>query len=138
MAELFNEKSEINEAEFERQFVEATRRGEKALREEPRAVTVRYDKKQKRVIIDLNTGATYIFPPRLAQGLSQATDEELADVKVLGHGFALEWTKLDEHFSIKGLLAGVFGNKVWMENLSSKFSEDAIEKKKNQNRKKVA
>ena len=138
MAELINEKSEINEVEFERQFVEATRRGEKALREEPRAITVRYDKKQKRVIIDLNTGATYIFPPRLAQGLSHATDEELADVKVLGQGFALEWTTLDEHFSIKCLLAGVFGNKVWMENLSSKLSEGEIEKKKNQNRKKVA
>lgn len=138
MAELINEKLEINEVEFERQFVEATRRGEKALREEPRAITVRYDKKQKRVIIDLNTGATYIFPPRLAQGLSQATDEELADVKILGHGFTLEWTKLDEHFSVKGLLAGVFGNKVWMENLSSNLSEGELEKKKYQNRKKVA
>jgi len=123
MAELFNEKLEINEAEFERQFVEATKRGEKALREEPRATAVRYDKKQKRVIIDLNTGATYIFPPRLAQGLSEATDEELADVKILGHGFVLEWTKLDEHFSIKGLLAGVFGNKVWMSKLNSKTNE---------------
>jgi len=138
MAELINKNGEINEAEFERQFVEATKRGEKSLREEPRAIAVRYDKKQKRVIIDLNTGATYIFPPRLAQGLSQATDEELGDVKILGHGFALEWTKLDEHFSVKGLLAGVFGNKVWMENLNSNLSEDILEKKKYQNRKKVA
>ena len=56
MAELINETLEINEVEFERQFIEATKRGEKALREEPRAVTVRYDKKQKRVIVDLNTG----------------------------------------------------------------------------------
>lgn len=138
MAELINEKLEINEVEFERQFVEATRLGEKALREEPRAIAVRYDKKRKRVIIDFNTGATYIFPPRLAQGLSQATDEELADVKVLGHGFALEWTKLDEHFSVKGLMAGVFGNKVWMENLSSNLSQRPTEKKKYHNRKKVA
>ncbi|CAN5411167.1 hypothetical protein BH20ACI1_BH20ACI1_25670 [soil metagenome] len=120
MAELFNERSEINEAEFERQFVEATERGEKALREEPRATAVRYDKKQKRIIIDLNTGATYIFPTRLAQGLSEATDEELADVKVFGQGFALEWTKLDEHFSVKGLLAGIFGTPKWMAELNSK------------------
>ena len=138
MAELINEMLEINEVEFERQFIEATKCGEKALREEPRAVTVRYDKKQKRVIIDLNTGATYIFPPRLAQGLSQATDEELADVKILGHGFALEWTTLDEHFSVKGLLAGIFGNKVWMENLSSNLSEFEIEKKNCSKGRKVA
>lgn len=124
MAELFNDKSEINEAEFERQFVEATKRGENALREEPRATAVRYDKKQKRIIIDLNTGATYIFPPRLAQGLSEATDEELADVKVFGQGFALECTKLDEHFSVGGLLAGRFGTPKWMAELNSKSNKN--------------
>ena len=111
MADLINENFEINEAEFERQSIEAKKRGDKALREEPRAVSVRYDKKQKRMIINLNSGATFIFPPRLAQGLNDATDKELADVKVLGHGFAIEWTTLDVHFSIKGLLAGIYGNK---------------------------
>ena len=117
MADLINKNLEINEAEFERQSMEAKKRGEKALREEPLAVSVRYDKKQKRMVINLNSGATYIFPPRLAQGLSEATDKDLADVKILGHGFVIEWTSLDVHFSIKGLLTGIYGNKIWMNNL---------------------
>ncbi len=125
-------KFEVDEAELERQHAEAITRGKKKLLEEPRAAAVRYDKKQKRVIVDLNTGATYIFPPQLAQGLSDATDDELADVKILGHGFTLEWTKLDEHFSVKGLLASIFGNRFWMENLNSNLSGYPIEKNKNQ------
>ncbi len=126
MADLINKNFEINEAEFERQSKEAKERGEKALREEPRAVAVRYDRKQKRIIINLNNGATYIFPPKLAQGLSDATEKELADVKVLGHGFVLEWTTLDVHFSIKGLLAGIYGNKNWMNNLHRSRAENGV------------
>ncbi|MCY7377228.1 MAG: DUF2442 domain-containing protein [Pyrinomonadaceae bacterium] len=138
MADLKSDKFEMDEAEFERQFVEATKRGEKALKEEPRAVAVRYDKRQKRVIIDLNNGATYIFPPALAQGLSEATDEQIADVKVLEPGFALEWTTLDVHFSIKGLLSGIFGNKKWMAGLAENSSNYPAVEKQLQPRRRVA
>lgn len=138
MGELKSEKFEMGEAEFERQYIEATERGERALREEPRAVAVRYDRQQKRVIIDLNNGATYIFPPVLAQGLSEATDEEIADVKVLGQGFALEWTTLDVHFSIKGLLSGTFGNKKWMADLGEKLLSRPIAERKSQPDRQVA
>lgn len=134
MVDLSNENFEINEVEFERQYKEAAKRGEKALREEPRAVSARYDKKQDRIVINLNNGSTYIFPLRLAQGLSEATDEELADIKVLGQGFVIEWTSLDAHFSVKGLLSGTFGNKNWMKNLNGRETEI----KKVKLRKKVA
>ena len=131
-------KFEINKAEFERQYTEAVERGEKALREEPRAVAVRYDRQQQRVIIDLNNDATYIFPPALAQGLSEASDEEIADVKILGHGFALEWTTLDVHFSIKGLLSGIFGNKNWMAGLGEKMSNRPAAERKSRPDRQVA
>ncbi|MCY7345361.1 MAG: DUF2442 domain-containing protein [Pyrinomonadaceae bacterium] len=138
MADLKSGKFEIDEAEFERQYIEATKRGEKALREEPRAVAVRYDRQQKRVIIELNNDATYIFPPALAQGLNEATEEEIADVKVLGQGFALEWTMLDVHFSIKGLLSGNFGNKNWMLNLNERLSNNTTAQKPSRLHRKVA
>jgi hypothetical protein len=138
MADLKTKKFVMDAAEFERQYIEATKRGEKALREEPRAVAARYDRKQKRVIVDLNNGATYIFPPALAQGLSEATDEEIADVKVLGQGFVLEWTTLDIHFSIKGLLSGIFGNKNWMTNLDKKLSKHSVNEKESQPDRQVA
>ncbi len=125
MAKIRLGKFEVDEAELDRQHKEATKRGEKALLEEPRAVSVRYDKKQKRMVINLNSGATFIFPPRLAQGLSEAIDKELADVKILGHGFVIEWTSLDVHFSIKGLLSGIYGNKNWMNNLHQLRAENS-------------
>ena len=136
--ELINKNLEIDEAEFERQHKEAVERGEKALREEPRAVSVRYDRKLKRVIIELNNGAAYFFPPQLAQGLSDATEEEISDVKILGVGFGLEWTSLDVHFSVKGLLNGVFGNKRWMENLKKDLGKNQISQKPRQSQRKVA
>lgn len=108
----------ISDEEFDRQYQEAARRGEEALRTEPRAKAVRYDKKQKRIVVDLMNGVTFVFPPYLLQEVGEATEEEIADVKVLGKGFTLEWTKLDQHFSVKGLLNGLFGSEQWMNNLS--------------------
>ena len=122
------EKKQIDDKEFDKQFADATKRGEIALREEPRAVSVRYDKRKKRVVVDLNTGATYIFPPDVAQGLSNATENQLSDVKILGHGFVLEWTSLDVHFSVKGLMSGVFGSKNWMANISNQTTYQPVRK----------
>lgn len=113
----------VDEAELDRQHRDAVKRGEEAMKTRPRAVSVRYDKAQKRVIVDLSNGTTFIFPPHLAQELSGASDAELADVRVLGVGFALEWATLDAHFSVENLLAGIFGNKKWMENLNHHMAE---------------
>ena len=111
------EKLGITDEEFERQYQEATRRGEESMKTEPRAKAVRYDWKQKRIVVDLVNGVTLIFPPYLLQEVSSASEEEIADVKILGSGFTLEWTRLDQHFSVKGLLNGLFGNEHWMNNL---------------------
>ena len=113
----------VDEAELDRQHREAVKRGEEAMKTRPRAVSVRYDKTQKRVIVNLSNDTTFIFPPHLAQELSGASDAELADVRLLGVGFALEWTTLDAHFSVENLLAGIFGNKKLMENLIDHLAE---------------
>ena len=104
----------MSDEEFERQFAEARRRGEEELEREPLALSVRYDRRRRRVVIELNNGCTFMFPPVLAQGLSGASPADIADVRILGQGQALAWDKLDTHFSIKGLLAGRFGNDAWM------------------------
>ncbi len=109
--------------EFERQFREATRRGDEAMKTEPRAAAVRYDEKQKRIVVDLENGVTLIFPPYLLQEVCGADEKDIADVKILGSGFTLEWTKLDQHFSVKGLLNGLFGNRQWINNLSRHLAE---------------
>jgi hypothetical protein len=92
----------------------AIERGKLALETEPRAASARYDRTLDRVVVDLTNGCTFAFPPRLAQGLEAATDEQLKQVEILGVGYGLHWETLDVDLSIPGLLAGLFGTKAYM------------------------
>ena len=92
----------------------ARERGRIAQQTEPRAAAARYDGKNSRIIVDLTNGCTFTFPPRMAQGLETATDEELAAVEIMGAGYGLHWEALDADFSVPGLLAGLFGTKAYM------------------------
>jgi len=66
------------------------------------------------MIVELTNGCTFMFPPRLAQGLETATAAQLAAVEILGAGYGLHWEALDVDLSIPGLLAGLFGTKAYM------------------------
>jgi len=101
---------ELTDAEIDA----ATKRGEAARKNEPRATEARYNKKLGRVVVALSNGCTFTFPPHLAQELEAATDEELAQVEILGNGYGLHWEKLDADLSVPGLLAGLFGTKSHM------------------------
>ncbi len=75
-----------------------------------------------RIVINLKSGATYSFPPKIAQGLTGASPENLAEVEVTPSGDGLHWEKLDADFSIPALLAGVFGTEAWMAEIKMKAS----------------
>ena len=92
----------------------ALERGRAAHASEPRAARARYDHASGRVIVDLENGCTFAFPPRLAQGLEGASDDQLAAVEILGKGYGLHWESLDVDLSLPGLMAGIFGTKAWM------------------------
>lgn len=96
------------------QFVAAQERGRIAAQIEPRAARVRYDRRRGRMVIALTNGCTFSFPPHLAQGLENASDDEIAKFEVLGNGYGLHWETLDVDLSIPGLLAGLFGTKSHM------------------------
>lgn len=102
--------AELTDAEIDA----ALKRGRLAEQSEPRAETVRYDRRNSRIIVDLTNGCTFAFPPRLAQGLEAASDEELDAVEILGAGYGLHWEALDVDLSVPGLLAGLFGTKAHM------------------------
>ena len=93
---------------------EALSRGATARASEPRATKARYDRRRGRIVVDLVNGATFAFPPGLAEGLETATEEQLAQVEILGAGYGLHWELLDVDLSIPGLLAGVFGTRAFM------------------------
>lgn len=83
----------------------------------PRAAGARYDRESRRVVVDLSNGCTFIFPADQGQGLAQASDEDLAQVVVLPGGEGLHWEKLDVDMSVPRLVAGIFGNQLWMREL---------------------
>jgi hypothetical protein len=97
------------------EFKDAERRGEQSLRAEPRAKRARYDRKTERVLVELTNGCSFGFPARRAEGLEDASDNELAEVTILGLGLGLHWERLDVDLSVPGLLAGLFGTKAWID-----------------------
>ncbi|HLQ44916.1 MAG TPA: DUF2442 domain-containing protein [Planctomycetaceae bacterium] len=104
----------MSQTEFERQFAAAKRLGDEELRTQPLATGVRFDKRTRRVIVDLNKGMTLSVPVDRLQGVHDAAIKDLSRVEILGPGFHIEWPTLDQQFSIAGLMAGRFGNKAWM------------------------
>jgi hypothetical protein len=92
----------------------ANERGRVFRETHPHAKSARYDRKADRVVVELINGATFAFPPRLVEGLHDASPEEIAEVEVIGAGYGLHWESLDLDYSVPGLMNGVFGTARWM------------------------
>ena len=75
---------------------------------------------KNRIVIDLDNGAEFSFPPILAQGLSHASEADLKQIQISPLGTGLHWPKLDVDLTVEGLLAGVFGGHFWMRDLADK------------------
>jgi hypothetical protein len=85
-----------------------------ALREAGHAVSARFDRRRSRVVVALSTGVELAFPTRLAEGLADASPENLADIEISPSGLGLHWPQLDADLYVPALLQGVFGSKGWM------------------------
>jgi len=112
-----------SEEELQQQYKEATRRGREADAREPRAKSVAYDAKTRRLVIELRNGAVFLLPVYLLEGLADATNKQLSTITLMPGGSALHSDELDVDYSIPGLVAGVFGSKSWMSELGRKGGE---------------
>lgn len=92
----------------------ALERGRLTHETEPRAASARYDAQARRIVVDLTNGCTFAFPPAVAQGFEKATNAQLEEIEILGHGYGLHWETLDVDLSLPGLMAGIFGTKAYM------------------------
>lgn len=129
MAKIKFGKWEVDEEELQREFEEATRRGQEAMKTEIQASSVRYDQASGRLILELKNGSTFIVPCDLIQGLRGAAPELIAKAKLGPRGASLHWAKLDVDFSVGGLLEGRFGTKKWMEQLPQLLAEKKAPRK---------
>jgi hypothetical protein len=108
----------ISDEEFERQHKIAVRNTRTLLARTPQAVNVVYEKANGRFVVELNNGCVFIFPADRVEGLRGAAPELLAEVKPSPSRLGLHWKTLDAHFSLAGLMAGVFGSPQWMGELA--------------------
>ena len=118
--------------DLERQFKEATKRGEESLKHDPRAVSASYQNGE--VTVRLMSGWSFSFDPRRYKFLKNATDEELSDVKPLGFGFALEWESIDQHLGVGSLVLDLIGHKYLNVETARRRGEATSEKKKTASR----
>lgn len=104
----------LNDAQFLKQYQRAVEVANQARVTEPQAVSAHYDNINRLIIIRLNSGASFSFPPDIAQGLAGVSPEDLAAVEITPSKTGLHWERLDADFSVSGLLSGRFGTKAWM------------------------
>jgi hypothetical protein len=103
----------------------AAARGRIARIAEPRATRAWYDGERGHVVVELTNGSMFSFPTGLAQGLENATPDQLAEMEILGAGFGLHWEALDVDLSIPGLVSGLFGTKAHMARQAGKATSPA-------------
>lgn len=92
----------------------ANRRAANRLSKTPTATAARYDPSIGRLVIDLSSGLSIAFRPQDAQGLEQATLEQLTEVEISPSGLGLHFPALDADIYLPGLLEGFLGSRRWM------------------------
>lgn len=101
---------ELSDAELDA----AERRGRELEQTASIATAVSYDATSGRLAIEFANGSTLLVPARQLQDLGEASDADLADVR-LEFGYGLRWDALDVDFTVPGLMAGVFGTAKFMD-----------------------
>lgn len=120
MADIKVRKWKVSEEEIEKQIAAAEERGEQEFKSQPHAESAEYDRESNTVWVYLTNGCTFGFPPALIKELRNASVRAISNITLSPLGNALHWEDLDAHYSIAGLLGGVFGTKAWMRELGRK------------------
>jgi Protein of unknown function (DUF2442) len=80
----------------------------------PAAIAAYYDRKSKKIVVNLSSGMGLFFSPQDAQGLEDATPAQLSEIEINSSGFGLHWPKLDADIYVPALLEGSLGSRKWM------------------------
>ena len=67
---------------------------------------VRIEMSESHLTVELDDGRTVSVPLNWYPRLVHATVAERQNCQIFGEGSAIEWSDVDEHISVEGLLAG--------------------------------
>jgi hypothetical protein len=96
------------------EFARAVRRGEKRRDTGPTASDAHYDRRSKRIVIRLSSGLDIGFSAHDAQGLENATPDQLDQIEISPSGLGIHFPKLDADLYLPALLEGLLGSRAWM------------------------
>ena len=97
----------------DKEHEEAEERGRLRSLTVPCAVAARYDAATGMITVDLNRGYSVSFHKSRSQALHNATDEQLSEIDAGTPGWSVFFPKLEDGFTVAGMLAGRFGNRNW-------------------------
>ncbi len=72
------------------------------------AIAIRAWAEKRMVFLELTDGRVIGFPSSRFRRLKEASEQELAQVRVEVSGHALRWENLDEDITVRGILNGRF------------------------------
>jgi hypothetical protein len=118
-----NKKNLISDEEFERQL-EAARQNKDV--KELRAVSISHENGATRIELE---DWSFTFNPRRLPELANATEAELADVRLLGVGNTIEWTTLDGHRGVGSIITALLGES-YIKSLAARISGSKTSERK--------
>ncbi len=92
----------------------ANRRGERVLASAPKALSARYDRASRRIVVHLSSKLDVSFDPQDAQGLEKAKPSELGEIEISPSGLGIHFPKLDADIYLPSLWEGFLGSRRWM------------------------
>ena len=96
--------TQTSRAEILRQVPVARANDSRERKRGRRAISARYDRAARRIMVELSNGFVLGFPTSAIAGLADATTADLAAVEVSPGGIVLHWEALDVDVSVPGLL----------------------------------
>lgn len=120
--------AELTQPEIDRQIDDAIALGSEQI-SEPRACEVIYNQESRKIVIHFDNDCTFECPVSLLQGVSNLTDDQIAEVELTPAGWGITWSNADLDFGVNELVQGVFGTKAWMKEIAAKGGRSKSEKK---------
>jgi hypothetical protein len=95
-------------------FELANQRAKDLERSISRVVAAHYDRKIRRVVIQLSSKLIVSFSPNDVEGLEDAKAAQLSEIEISPSGFGIHFPAVDADLYVPGLLEGILGSKTWM------------------------
>jgi hypothetical protein len=95
-------------------FEQANQRAKDLKARIPRAISAHYDRRTKRIVIEVSSKLIVSLSPSDVEGIEHATPSQLNEIEISPSGFGIRFPAVDADLYVPALLEGFLGSKTWM------------------------